>query len=73
MLHFLLRIFYSCSDTDDLTDLTDHQELCYIVAIVIQEVQGNPKTLQQARLCKDWPQWQEAMDHKMATLEGAKT
>jgi hypothetical protein len=63
----------SLPDTDDLTELTDHQELTYMVAIVIQEVQGNPKTLQQARSCSDWPQWQEAMDHELATLEGAQT
>jgi len=63
----------SLSDTDDLTDLTDHQELSYMVAITIQEVQGDPKMLQQARSCEDWPQWQEAMDCKIATLEGAET
>jgi len=61
------------SDTDDLIDLTDHQELCYMVAVAIQEVQGDPKTLQQARSHADWPQWQEAMDHEIATLEGAQT
>jgi hypothetical protein len=63
----------SLPDTDDLTELTDHQELSYMVAIVIQEVQGDPKTLQQARSCMDWPQWQEAMDRELATLEGAQT
>ncbi len=61
------------SDTDDLIDLTDHQELCYMVAVAIQEVQGDPKMLQQARSCADWPQWQEAMDCEIATLEGAQT
>ena len=45
----------SLPDTDDLTELTDHQELSYMVAITIQEVQGNPKTLQQARSHTDWP------------------
>ena len=63
----------SPSDTDDLLQLTEHQELCYMVAIAIQEVQGNPKTLREACSCSDWPQWQEAMDCKMAILEGAKT
>jgi hypothetical protein len=63
----------SLSDTDNLTELTDHQELTYMVAIAIQEVQGDPKMLQQARSCMDWPQWKEAMDHKIATLEGAET
>ena len=63
----------SLPDTDDLIELTDHQELCYMVAITIQEVQGDPKILQQAQLCMDWPQWQEAMDHELATLEGAQT
>jgi hypothetical protein len=41
-------ILSSLPDTDDLTELTDHQELTYMVAIAIQEVQGDPKTLQQA-------------------------
>jgi hypothetical protein len=63
----------SLSDTDDLSELTDHQKLCYMVAVPIQEVQGNPKTLQEAHSCLDWPQWQEAMDYEIATLEGAET
>jgi hypothetical protein len=66
-------ILSSLPDTDDLTELTDHQELTYMVAIAIQEVQGDPKTLQQARSRSDWPQWQEAMDRELATLEGAQT
>ena len=44
-----------------------------MVAIAIQEVQGDPKMLQQARSCEDWPQWQEAMDCELATLESAQT
>ncbi len=38
----------SPSDSDIFSELTNHQELCYMVAIAIQEVQGDPKTLQQA-------------------------
>jgi len=39
---------FSPLDNDIFSELTDHQELCYMVAIAIQEVQGDPKTLQQA-------------------------
>jgi hypothetical protein len=52
----------SLSDTEDFPELSNHQSLCYMVAVAIQEVQGDPKTLQQARSRMDWPQWQEAMD-----------
>ncbi len=40
----------SLSDTEDFTELSNHQSLCYMVAIAIQEVQSDPKMLQQARL-----------------------
>jgi len=63
----------SLSDTEDFPELSNHQSLCYMVAVAIQEVQGDPKTLQQARSRTDWPQWQEAMDREISTLEGAHT
>jgi len=63
----------SLSDVEIHTKQSYHQDLCYMVAITIQEVQGDPKMLQQAQSCMDWPQWQEAMDCKITTLEGAHT
>ena len=44
-----------------------------IIASAIQEMQSDPKTLQEVRSCTDWPQWKEAMDREIATLEHAET
>jgi len=40
---------------------------------MIQEAEGNPKTVQEARSCSDWPKWKEAMDHEISSLEHAST
>jgi len=39
----------------------------------MQHTNGNPKTLYEAQARPDWVQWQEAMDHKIDTLQNAGT
>jgi len=40
---------------------------------MIQETEGNPKTVQEAQSFSDWPKWKEAMDHKISLLKHAGT
>jgi hypothetical protein len=42
-----------------------------IMVAVVQEAEGNPKSLQEAR--SDWPRWKDAMDREMDTLKKAGT
>jgi Reverse transcriptase (RNA-dependent DNA polymerase) len=71
---------------EDLADLADcdvgEPEWCkwanlvgYEEAIIttIQEAEGDPKTMQEAQACDDWPSWKEAMDRKISSLEQART
>ena len=44
-----------------------------VMAAVIQEAEGDTKSLQEARSRSDWPRWKEAMDREMETLEKAGT
>jgi len=40
---------------------------------MIQEMEGNPKTVQEAQSHSDWLKWKEAMDHEIGSLEHAST
>ena len=44
-----------------------------VIANAIQETEGDPKTVPQARSRSDWPSWKDAMDSEMASLERALT
>src|SRR6267142_4439955 len=44
-----------------------------IIAEAIEDMNSDPKSLAEAQSRLDWPQWKEAMDRKMATLEKAGT
>jgi len=44
-----------------------------IIATTIQEVEGDPKSIQKVRSRSDWPCWKEAMDCKIGSLERAET
>jgi hypothetical protein len=39
----------------------------------VQEAEGDPKTVQEAKARPDWPRWKEAMDKEIGSLEQAKT
>jgi len=41
--------------------------------MAVQEAQNDPKTIQEAKSCSDWPLWKAAMDKELATLEKAGT
>jgi hypothetical protein len=60
------------SDDDEVNDLSTYDSYD-IIASAIQDTQGDPKTLQEAKLRVDWPLWKEAMDREIATLEHAGT
>jgi hypothetical protein len=44
-----------------------------VMAAAIQDAEGDPKTLQEAQSCTDWPSWKAVMDCEMETLEKAVT
>src|SRR6267142_6433603 len=44
-----------------------------IIAEAIEDMNSDPKSLAEAQSRLDWPQWKEAMDREMATLEKAGT
>jgi transposase InsO family protein len=44
-----------------------------LVVAAVEEIQDDPKTLQEAKSRSDWPLWKEAMDKELATLEKAGT
>ena len=58
------------STSIDFAYLTDCEEL---FEASITEFQDDPKSLTQAQSRSNWPQWQEAMDRKIAMLEQAGT
>jgi hypothetical protein len=39
----------------------------------MQEAEGDPKTMQEAKARPDWPCWKEAMDKEISSLKQAKT
>jgi hypothetical protein len=44
-----------------------------VITAAIKELEDEPKTIAKVWSCPDWPRWKEAMDHKIKTLEGART
>src|SRR5487761_336488 len=44
-----------------------------VIAAAIQEIEGDPKSVQEARSRSDWPRWKEAMDREIKSLEEAGT
>jgi len=44
-----------------------------IITMTIQEVEGNPKSIQEAQSHSNWPRWKDAMDRKIGSLEHAGT
>src|SRR6266850_2420191 len=44
-----------------------------LLVMAIQEAQNDPKMIQEAKSCSDWPLWKAAMDKELATLEKART
>jgi hypothetical protein len=63
----------------EVTDDHDEPDWVYaagfddIVAATIQEVEGDPRSVAEARSRSDWPRWKEAMDREMQSLERANT
>lgn len=58
---------------DDEYDAYNTLDSYDIIASAIQETQSDLKTLREAQSRTDWPQWKEAMDCEIATLEHAGT
>jgi hypothetical protein len=67
---------------EDLVDLADcdagEPERCEwanlvgyekATAVTIQEAEGDPKTVQEAQVCDDWPSWKKAMDCELSSLD----
>jgi len=44
-----------------------------VIAATIQEMEGNPKTVQEAQSHSNWLKWKEVMDRKIGSLEHART
>jgi len=58
------------------TTIMDTKEDIILVAGAETEssvIESDPKSLQEACACQDWPQWQKAMDKEIDTLEHAGT
>ena len=70
-------------DYMDLTDYKDNDADCCkwanlvgyeeVITTTIQKMEGDPKTVQEAWSCSDWPKWKEAMDCKISLLKHART
>ena len=41
--------------------------------MAVQDPQDDPMTIQEAKLCSDWPLWKVAMNKELAMLEKAET
>jgi hypothetical protein len=67
-----LKVLRALTDlsSPDFAYLADCEDL---FEAFITESQDDPKTLSQAHSRSDWPDWQNAMDRKIATLEEAGT
>ena len=57
-------------DPSEWANLAGYEE---IIATTIQEVEGDPKSVQEAQYRSDWPHWKEAMDREIGSLEHAGT
>ena len=60
------------SEDDEIDNLTTYDSYD-VIASAIQDTQGDPKTLFEAKSREDWPKWKVAMDREIATLERAGT
>ena len=64
-------------DDSTLPDVMTAEEQAYtkpkMVASAVQEIQGDPKTLNKARSRANWPLWKAAMEKEIAMLERAGT
>jgi len=58
------------ADRCEWANLIGYEE---VIAAMIQEAEGNPKTVQEARSHSDWPKWKEAMDREIGSLEHTGT
>ena len=54
-------------------DAVYHIEYDEAVFATIQDVNGDPKSLEEAQSRTDWPKWQEAINIETKTLENAGT
>jgi hypothetical protein len=50
-----------------------HAGLEEAMAAAMQDAEGDPKSLKEARSRSDWPSWKDAMDREIETLEKAGT
>ena len=66
----LVRYAEDDPDPSKWANLAGYKE---IIAATIQEVEGNPKSVQEAWSRSDWPCWKDAMDCKIGSLEHAGT
>ena len=41
--------------------------------VTIQDMEGSPRSVPEARSCSNWPHWKEAMDCEIGSLEHAET
>jgi hypothetical protein len=65
-----LSAFTSDSNYTEFAYLAGSEEL---MEAALTEIPGDPKTLSQVCSHSDWPQWQQAMDREINTLEEAGT
>jgi hypothetical protein len=75
-LHVPGHYWQLAGENGDDTKYIDHVFLAgfdEVIAEAIKDMNTDPKSLAEAQLCPDWPQWKEAMDHKIAMLEKANT
>ena len=68
------------SEDEDKDDDDDEPEakpvkvnIHVMVMDAMQDEEGDPKTLREAKARADWPRWNEAMDREIATLDRAQT
>ena len=64
--------------TDNILEVTSgdfafHAGFDDVIAAALQDAEGDPKSLSEARSRADWSNWKAAMDHEMSTLEEAGT
>ena len=77
----LADVEFDSEDEDEDEDDEDDEPVVKPVKVNIhvmvmdamQDEEGDPKTLREAKARADWPRWKEAMDREIATLDRAKT
>jgi Reverse transcriptase (RNA-dependent DNA polymerase) len=60
----------STSLTDDAVYHTEFNDAAFVT---IQGIDGDPKSLEEAKSRMDWPQWKEAIDIELKTIKGTRT